>query len=800
MRRILFFLIFLSLRTSVHAQVYYSISNNLEDTAEAGPWINVKPANTDSAFSGIYYSVVDSGMEFGMGYRSEFPQECQHKNLSIVVSQRVRIRNMDAPVNLVFSVSRGDSAIYWISKNLTARVADPNAWQLITDTFDLPASLTGGNNSFAAYVWNPSHSEIHIDDFSLQFVKKGMPSYFPVVNMHEVTSGSDGELINTLGPYRVFQRKGEGIFIMDNNNDTVISGLSIISEWSKKEGGDRLQTAVKRFDLKLSVTGDTIILSGKNDISENTVAVCSSSGSLVLDMKSDFTRDGILWRQALIAHYDLPLKEVLKPSGRSIHAEFADEYWLNKDGFSFGSSDTVYVVYRPELSSIQLMTEPGLLCMNLDYAADHPMLHFPLLKKSEGRFVDYSSRVFKKQDRISGSIRFQPADSNAILPRIQQHPNGYLSAMVWTEHADFADMRTHRAVYYGSESITDPEEATGGFIRYSIPVTKSVFYANPEGTTNDRRAGFLPGPLTSVKETEGFENFLKVLEESGMEICLHTPDPFTTNRKLLEESLSDMRRKFGSPTWIDHGYDNLETSNREDLNCDGAIPGSKSYAADLWEKYGLKYFWNSFYEDSGFFDDYSFHSFFSVPYYGWGEAFPAPTTWRHPSRTGGIVHWGTTGTIDPKDGSLWKYLFDEARLNDLADSRQDAILHCYPARVDSTNGFYRWEDGVIKADPEFNALLARLSSFRSQRKIWLTTVRDLLNYRTSLESLAYETLPGGRIRITNEGRDLIRGLTLSAQAEAVDGGEKSIQSKRVSNELFFWFDLMPGEKVEITLH
>ena len=149
------------------------------------------------------------------------------------------------------------------------------------------------------------------------------------------------------------------------------------------------------------------------------------------------------------------------------------------------------------------------------------------------------------------------------------------------------------------------------------------------------------------------------------------------------------------------------------------------------------------------------------------------------------------------DGSLWSYYFSDLRLNDLINNRNNIIVHCYPARVDSTNGFYTINDGIVKANEEFNSALSRLSSLRSQEKIRLTTIRDMLDFRTSIENISYEILSNGNIRLHNSSRAIVRGLSFSTIAKVVEAEGKAILKKIVGNELIFWFDIFPDEYVTL---
>ena len=158
-------------------------------------------------------------------------------------------------------------------------------------------------------------------------------------------------------------------------------------------------------------------------------------------------------------------------------------------------------------------------------------MHFPLLGKNKNKFEDHSASVYTIGDSISSSFTFFSVEPDFINARLLTNPYGYLSSFIWTEHADFSDLRIQKAVYLGSENVNQLNDATGGFLKYSIPVTKSIFYSNPDKINNSEKAGFFPGPSASYKETPDFRNFLRLLDESGIEICLHTPDHYTCDRK-----------------------------------------------------------------------------------------------------------------------------------------------------------------------------------------------------------------------------------------------------------------------------
>ena len=171
--------------------------------------------------------------------------------------------------------------------------------------------------------------------------------------------------------------------------------------------------------------------------------------------------------------------------------------------------------------------------------------------------------------------------------------DGYQSAFIFTEHADWTDLSTHRAVLFGNEHITKPEDAVGGFCYFGIPVTKSVFYWNPDNITNAETShGLFTSPIATIKTDKDFYKLLKALKKQGFEICLHSPEIYTTIPSEFPQAMRFMKRHFGTVSWIDHGYNNGPDKNREDLVCDGLLPDSPQYALDLWRENGVRYLWS----------------------------------------------------------------------------------------------------------------------------------------------------------------------------------------------------------------
>ena len=771
MRKFLIAIFFFLFTNQLHAQQpVLSEFSDLEGELSLH-WMNSSTLIQGFAHSGTTFSRVDSLHCFGIGYENTFSPLVSRKNLYIHVNAFFRTSTAEQSYVMVFMISLKDSVVYWSSSDIQIKKTK-DEWTSLDFERTLPSNITLPDYNFKVYIWNPNcRGAIDADDFKIDFFETSFPGFLPEAFDLSVNNKSQWTEVGSSPFVKVMHEEQHGnLCLLNVNGDTLIKKLAIVTQWKKGMESSVQTDYTSSFKLiNDSSTKEYRLIRFKSisDVFESEVTLLLSKDvpNLTFEIHTTFLQNIWLDRQALLSSFQIPFAEIIQATGIRQNDYLEKEYWIGKQGFSISSSTANISVYHPKkLSSIELNTVDKYALFNFDFSKDHPLLHFPLLKQSKGKSDDYSCSVYKKGDDLNANFTFY-FGKVVTLPVISSFPLGYESAMIWTEHADFADMRTHKAVYFGSESIDNPEKSTGGFLKHGIPVTKSVFYANPEKQLNrEKHAGFT-GEVSNYLTTPGYSVFLKQLDESGIEICLHTPDPFTTTRIRLDEACGVMKKEFASVTWIDHGYDNEKKSNREDLNCDGLESTSPSYAADLWKKNGIRYVWNSFYEDAQTDPRQSFYSFFPKPYPGFGQQFPRPVYWQHPTRSNDLYHWRTTSTVDPPDGNLWNYLFSEERLNDLCAQRYTEIIHCYPARVDSTNGFYSITDGNIQVNQDFDKTLRRLAGYRDNGRIWLSTIRSYMEYQEALDLLDYTFQKDGSIVLTNNSMMAIHGLTLLIDLE-----------------------------------
>ncbi len=625
-------------------------------------------------------------------------------------------------------------------------------------------------------------------------------SFFILLSLHALADEpyfKNGYFTVNTGSEKSFQISGI-------SNEKIVSIISIYHSFIESATNDTVTLRSIVADYSVIKSGDLTEISWRDSNAYSVMTVVMilnpASEEIKFTTQSVFSKDVQVIREAIVFSISQPLKEVYRRNTLLDKENFQNEYWLGKEGASFGKNENAFLIYHvPDISSMQLNTKEKEIVVNLDYNKDHPFQYFPLRDSMMNEKVDVSCSIYKAGEARNNSFSIHIGKQIDFVPRLMLNPNGYLAAHIFTEHADWTDLPTHKAVYFGSEEISKAKKSTGGFVKNKIPVTKSVFYANPENVLNSqsRHQSIFTTPIASIKGTKGYLQFLQQLQKEGNEICLHTPDQFTAAGPLIEEACAFMKKNFNSVTWIDHGYNNGPKNNREAFVCDGLNPASPSYAKDIWKKNGLKYFWNSYYEDfatedSSFFD---FNGSLMHPYAGFGDAAPAPLYWKSPTRTGNFYSWMTRDLLEMPNPDSWNFHFSTERMNDFVQQRAVKFEHCYPAGSIAERGYWKINnENKIVIDPQFEKALEQLASFRDRGLINLTTVRDLLDYWITCEHVRFEYTDSNTVVIINESSSAINGISFAVDAKQITSTKK-IQQKFSDGDLIFWFDMKAGERV-----
>ena len=736
------------------AQVY---TNDFENRQEwNAPWFNLHIVADSCATEENYVCFCDTIHEYGLGFGINTGKDFPNQNVNCKFDFLFKAKT-NTQADIVVSIDDTIRNRYWAAYPLSDYVNDTAEWSQVQLDLIFPSNYTQGSE-IKVYVWNKGQEYLVFDNAQLEVIADVLPSYQPVVEFN-----------------------ADSLFHTDYYPKT--SDFIPIVEYINADGDTLTDASV--MNTKFAYNWIDYYGSPHSSIIAD-----------IIQTETTFKEDIKLLRLAFV----LPLPDgELTVYRRNQHIDTTNHqssYYLDKEGFAIKNDSLSFSTYHNlGISSLQLNTEERTACFNIDYWRDHPLLHYPLKSDTSDMFENISFRKIKKGEVLEGKIIIY-MHAMDDLPRLMPVWDGYQSAFIFTEHADWTDLHTHRAVLFGNENITKPEDAVGGFCYFNIPVTKSVFYWNPDNVTNEKTSdGLFKGLVASIKTDKEFYKLLKTIKKQGFEICLHSPEVYTTIPSEFPKAMRFMRRQFDTKSWIDHGYNNGSEKNREDLVCDGLLPDSPQYAVELWKENGVRYLWNAYYEENRM-ERYNFDSHFVQPFDGFGDALPNRQITTLPNGDKGFLLWSTPSTLEVNEDREWYYYFDSIRLQRLVDQHNVFITHVYPAWSNPYRAFWQYnENGTAVAMPGFNFALSQLAHFRDEKKILPTTIEQYLSYYEKLNSIEYLIIDNKTIQLTNPN-EAIKGLTLLCTKPIVVEG-KVIDFRKVDEGYLVWFDLGNNETVTI---
>ena len=782
MRRLLYTILLLIAGLAAKAQLY---SNDFENQYNwYPPWMNLKIVADSTALTGSYVCSCDSTQEYGLGYGFKAGEVYPHQNINIKYEFLFKTESATPQAVVSFSIDDETGNKYWNAYSLSSFVNDTSLWSRVSLDLNFPTDYIG-NGKISTCIWNREKENLWFDDASIEITPWKMKSYLGVrseeLGVRSEKYGMLTEYIidgDTISEYHPFTETESG-------------------EWKVENG--ILSTALSIDSAQLS--------------------------TLHFQLSTSFHREGKLLRQALVVPFSDSTLTVYRRNMAVDTSLFQPEYYLDREGFKVGKGDhTVISYHQTGISSTQFDAVNKVAYFNLDYWRDHPMIHYPLSDTVIDYFEDISYRQVYKGMQWDHFITLYEGNDVPNMPRIMHIPYGYESGIIFTEHADWTDIRTHRAVLFGSEKVTKAKDAIGGFVYYGIPVTKSVFYNNPDQVTNEAISrGAFKGLHSTIKTDKEFKNLLKQLYKLDFDICLHTPEQYTTTQDNLKEALDYMQRHFKSTTWIDHGYNNGLSNNREDMVCDGLDRQSEYFAASQWQGHGIKYLWNAYYEENRL-SQWCFDNNLTQPYYGFGDALPnrqitvltengtaqpSPTEREVKRKTENspfsvfsspFYTWCTPSTLEAVTDTEWDFYYSEQRLQRLVDSHNVHITHIYPAWVWPGRTFWTYDaDSTIVALPGMNRAFERIAALRDQHKMLPMTIKTYLDYYTGLLLVDYEIIDEEHIRLTNNGPEEVKGFTLLCPSPIRFEDNRYYEYRKSGAFYYIWFDLKPHDQVNIRL-
>ena len=715
------------------------------------PWHNLDIVADSTDEGENYVCLCDANREYGLGFNVEPSKDHTFQNIRCQYSFRFKAE-VDTKAEIVITITDSTGTHFWQAYPLDRFMSDTTEWSTASLDLVFPSDYIK-SGTIKSFIWNKGEERLLFDDARLEINAHAFPSYQP-----EISTDSTSLATKYFLPEKDF---------------------IVIVEYINADGDTINDPSISETNMHVGFKLDPNDIIGFNITTE-----------------TRFKEDVKLLRLAFV----LPLPDgeitVFRRNQHIDSLHLQSSYYLDREGFTVKNDSISWSTYHNTgISSLQLDIENRTACFNIDYWRDHPLLHYPMRSDTSDYFEDISYRNVKAGEVLTGDFNiFSKAPDD--LPRLMPVWDGYQSAFIFTEHADWTDIRTHRAVLFGNENITKPEDAIGGFCYYNIPVTKSVFYWNPDHITNaETSEGRFPGLIESIKTNKEFYKLLKSIKKEGFEICLHSPEIYTTIPSEFPQAMRFMKKQFGTKSWIDHGYNNGPEKNREDMVCDGLLPDSPQYAADLWKENGVRYLWNPYFEENRM-ERYNFDSHFVQPYDGFGDALPNRQITTLPNGDKDFLLWSTPSTLEVNEDREWYYYFDSVRLQRLVDQHNVFITHTYPAWSNPWRAFWEYDEkGNAVAMPGFNSALSQLARFREEKKILPTTVEAYLSYYEKLQNVEYLILNNQAVRLINHG-EAIQGLTLLCSKPVVVEG-KAIDFRKVDEGYLIWFDLKKNETINI---
>lgn len=759
--------------------------------------MNLYLTDDSTAYSGSRISRCSPDVLYGLGFRKTFDSSLGADNIEFSLRAMIRFADTIPSGKLVISTKSSDANLLWMGVELSHLVDSAAHWTPLELSLCIPNDYLVGSR-LVVYLFNEKKRCIDIDDFEVSLRPFALPSYLPSFTVASVPD-SYSVLYSNEYYSLCYAKSSQSLFLADTAGFALTKPLAMTLEHI--DGSDTLVTSLSQWRWESALYGpeqSLLHFSVDDGVAHSSVRLWTGhdAANLRIHAVTTFHDTVVLARQAIVVPFVDTVAVVWRRNQKIDTCNMQSAYYLDREGVAFGNDGRRVSLYHPDkVSSLQLDVSNNALVVNADYWADHPLIHYPLSDDTLNYFVDVSCSIIESGHVIESDFVINVGGAPMSIPRFMPVANGYESAIVFTEHADWTDIRTHRAVCYGDERVATPRDAVGGFVYYGIPVTKSVFYNNPDHYDNaETSLGLFTAMHASIKETPQFYRFLKQLHRQGFEICLHTPEQRTSRGDNMKESLAFMKRHFGSPSWIDHGYNNSAEHNRENLVCDGLDAESRCYSVALWRDNDVRYLWNPYYEENRFLR-FEFDANLLQPYHGFGDAIPnrqitaAP---QHPD----LVLWATPSTLEVHHDSQWDYYYSDTRLQKIIDYHAVFITHIYPAWTNTIKGFWQLSsDSLVVAMPGLNRTLKKLDDLRRQKKILPATLRDIVDYQQKILNVEYRFLDEHSVQLTNKGAE-IRGLSMLSERPAfID--HKFVEYRRVGEEYLFWFDLEADETIII---
>jgi len=153
--------------------------NDFEDSIRNIVWMNPNTIIQGKNSGKDHFSRTDKNNPYSSGVEVQIPDGLRRKNFSIIIKGLIRLTDIDANNQLVISISRGDSAIFWKGEHLPDTLGKVNQWNNFSYSCLIPRNIPK-DSKVKIFVWNADgKSETDIDNFEIYFTETEFPSWLP---------------------------------------------------------------------------------------------------------------------------------------------------------------------------------------------------------------------------------------------------------------------------------------------------------------------------------------------------------------------------------------------------------------------------------------------------------------------------------------------------------------------------------------------------------------------------------------------------------------------------------------------
>ncbi len=153
--------------------------NDLEAQSYGFEWINMNTKTEGAGHSGKYYSKTDGENPYSVGIDAPIPHDLEKRNFTVSIRVWVRMADTSATNQLVVSISKNDSTIFWKGRPVKTKFARPGKWALFTDAVLVPRNIPP-KSKLKIYIWNHDGKiETNVDDLVVYISTVELPSFLP---------------------------------------------------------------------------------------------------------------------------------------------------------------------------------------------------------------------------------------------------------------------------------------------------------------------------------------------------------------------------------------------------------------------------------------------------------------------------------------------------------------------------------------------------------------------------------------------------------------------------------------------